>query len=79
MFPCDRNERIVPIKDIRNGFLKGILKLLLERQVEICQEEKIGKCYPNNKMVIWKGTKVCDSWKGKCKRESVGEMKKAGR
>ena len=53
MFPCNRNEREKSLlKTPKNGFIKGGLKLLLERQVEICQGEKIGKCYHGNKMII---------------------------
>lgn len=47
MFPCNRNEGEKSLlKTPKNGFLKGGLKLLLEKQVEICQGEKGRKVFP---------------------------------
>lgn len=41
--------------------LSEILKLALEGQVEICQEEKIRKCFHCNKKTIWKKVNVCEN------------------
>lgn len=47
MFPCNRNEREKSVlKTPKSGFIKGGLKLLVERQVEICQGEKDRKVFP---------------------------------
>ena len=47
MFSCNRNEgEKTLLKTPKNGFIKGGLKLLLERQVEICQGAKERTVFP---------------------------------